>query len=104
MIGLRVADLALDDHQSRLSVDELASRAATSVRTLSRLFPSETGLTFKAWRQRARIVQSMDRLARGKPVARVAVELGFSSTASFSHAFRQVTAMTPTSFLGVEDQ
>jgi AraC-like DNA-binding protein len=103
-IGLRVADMALDDHQSRLSIDELASRAATSVRTLSRLFPSETGLTFKTWRQRARIVQSMDRLARGEPVARVAVELGFSSTASFSHAFRQVTAMTPTGFLGVEDQ
>ncbi len=103
-IGIRVANMALDDHKNRLSIEELASRAATSVRTLSRLFPSETGLTFKAWRQRARIVQAMDRLARGNAIADVAAEFGFSSTASFSHAFRQVTNMTPTSFLGMEDQ
>ena len=103
-IGIRVADMVLDDHQSRLAINELASRAATSVRTLSRLFPSETGLTFKAWRQRARIVQSMDQLARGNQIARVAAELGFASTASFSHAFRQVTAMTPSGFLDVEEQ
>lgn len=95
----RVADLALSDCQNRLSVTELASRSATSVRTLSRLFPMETGLTFKSWRQRARIVQAMDRLARGKEIARVSMEFGFSSTAAFSSAFRQVTAMTPTAFM-----
>ncbi|WP_308400444.1 AraC family transcriptional regulator [Agrobacterium tumefaciens] len=103
-IGIRVANMALDDHKNRLNIEELASRAATSVRTLSRLFPLETSLTFKAWRQRARIVQAMDHLARGNPIAGVAAEFGFSSTASFSHAFRQVTNMTPTSFLGMEDQ
>ena len=84
---------------NRLDAGELASRAATSVRTLSRLFPRETGLTFKAWRQRARVVHAMDRLARGDPVARVAADCGFASTAAFSCAFRQVTAMTPTTFL-----
>ncbi|TCM52588.1 AraC family transcriptional regulator [Rhizobium sp. PP-F2F-G48] len=99
-VGRRVADLAFEDRQNRLNVDELASRAATSVRTMSRLFPAETGMTFKSWRQRARIVQAMDWLARGNAIARVSVEFGFSSTASFSSAFRQVTAMTPTMFLG----
>ena len=96
----RVAALAFDDHQNRLDMGELASRAATSVRTVSRLFPAETGLTFKAWRQRARIVQAVDRLARGTAIARVSAEAGFASTAAFSCAFRQVTAMTPTAFLG----
>ena len=99
----RVADLAFSDHRNRLDLDELASRAATSVRTVSRLFPTETGLTFKAWRQRARIVHAMDRLARGAAIARVSVEAGFASTAAFSCAFRQVTAMTPTMFLGRTD-
>jgi AraC-like DNA-binding protein/quercetin dioxygenase-like cupin family protein len=99
-VGRRIADLAFEDRHNRLNVDELASRAATSVRTMSRLFPVETGMTFKAWRQRARIVQAMDWLARGNAIARVSVEFGFSSTASFSSAFRQVTAMTPTTFLG----
>ena len=101
--GRRVADLAFADRRNRLDVGELASRAATSVRTVSRLFPAETGLTFKAWRQRARIVHAMHRLARGNPVALVSAECGFASTAAFSCAFRQVTAMTPTTFLGRPD-
>lgn len=98
-VGLRVADLALGDKQNRLDAEELASRAATSVRSVSRLFPAETGLTLKAWRQRARIVQAMAQLARGTTIAQVSAEFGFASTASFSAAFRQVTAMTPTTFL-----
>ena len=103
LVGRRVADLAFGDHQNRWDLGELASRAATSVRTVSRLFPAETGLTFKAWRQRARIVHAMDRLARGNPITRVSTEAGFASTAAFSCAFRQVTAMTPTTFLGRPD-
>lgn len=94
----RVADVALDDPRAALSVGELASRAATSVRTVSRLFRLETGLSFKAWRQRARVVHAMDRLARGESIARVSARCGFASTAAFSSAFRQVTAMTPSRF------
>ena len=60
----------------------------------------ETGLTFKVRRQRARIVRAMDRLARGATIPRESAEAGFGSTAAFSCAFRQVTAMTPTTFLG----
>lgn len=97
--GQRIATVAGGDYANQLNVYEVASRSATSVRTLSRLFMAETGLTFKLWRQRARIVQAMDRLARGRTIAQVALELGFSSTAAFSHAFRQVTNMTPTAFI-----
>lgn len=95
----RVADLALADHKHRLDLGALASRAATSVRTVSRLFPAETGLSFKAWRQRARIVHAMNRLGRGESIAKVSSECGFASTSAFSSAFRQVTDMTPTAFL-----
>ena len=98
-IGRRVADLALADSRSQLDIDELASRAATSVRTISRLFPVETGLTFKAWRQRTRIVLAIDQLSTGKPISQVAATTGFASTAAFSFAFRQVTRMTPSHFL-----
>jgi AraC-like DNA-binding protein len=98
-IGRRVADLAFGDAQSQLDIGELASRAATSVRTISRLFPVETGLTYKAWRQRARIVVAIDELSKGSPISRVATQTGFASTAAFCFAFRQVTKMTPTTFL-----
>lgn len=94
-VAKRVAELALADTRNLMGMAELASRAATSIRTASRLFPMETGMTFKAWRQRARIVRAMEQLAQGKPIARVANDAGFSSTAAFSCAFRQVTASTP---------
>lgn len=100
VIGRRVADLALADADGRLGIGDLASRAATSVRTISRLFPAETGLTYKAWRQRARIVLAIDRLAAGRAVSQVAAQAGFASTAAFCFAFRQVTSLTPTAFLG----
>ncbi len=97
--GRRVADMALADPRSCLDIGDLAVRAATSVRTISRLFPAETGLTFKAWRQRARIVLAIDRLSAGSTVARVAAHAGFASTAAFCFAFRQVTGTTPTTFV-----
>ena len=99
-IGKRVADVALADQRNLLDLAELASRAATSVRTVTRIFPQETGLTLKAWRQRARIVRAMEQLARGDSSSKVAHDTGFASTAAFSSAFRQVTAMTPTAFMG----
>lgn len=102
--GQRIAHLVLADPQNRLNLGTLASRAATSVRTVSRLFPLETGLSFKAWRQRARIVHAINRLARGETIATVSDGCGFASTAAFSSAFRQVTHMTPTSFRAWSDK
>lgn len=98
-VGRRVADVALADTRNELGLSEIAFRAATSVRSASRLFPKETGLTFKAWRQRARIVRAIEQLAQGISSCKVAREAGFASTAAFSHAFRQVTARTPSSFI-----
>jgi AraC-like DNA-binding protein len=100
VVGRRIADLAIADPRGELDIGELASRAATSVRTISRLFPMETGLTFKAWRQRARIVVAIDRLAAGGAISLVASQVGFASTAAFCFAFRQVTNATPATFLG----
>ncbi len=97
--GRRLAEATFSDWQNRSSLPALAERSATSVRSASRLFPAETGLTFKAWRQRARIVRAIDRLARGESIARVSTAAGFASAAAFAAAFRQVTAMAPTQFV-----
>jgi AraC-like DNA-binding protein len=96
-VGRRVADLVLAD--SQIGISDLALRAATSIRTISRMFPVETGLTFKAWRQRARIALAIDQLSAGRAISQVAADVGFGSTTAFSFAFRQVTKMTPTAFL-----
>ena len=81
------------------ALDDIATRAGLSARTLTRLFPAETGLTFKQWRQRARILAAIDLLDRpGASVKSVAARLGFQSGAAFGQAFRQVLGMTPSAF------
>jgi len=95
LVGRRVADLLLADRKNRLDISEVAHRAATSVRSISRLFPLETGLTYNTWRQRSRIVLAMEQLSAGDAVSQVAADDGFANPAAFSFAFRQATSLTP---------
>ena len=51
----RAADIVLADLTASHEIEALARAVGTSARTLSRLFSSETQLSFKSWCQRARI-------------------------------------------------
>jgi AraC-like DNA-binding protein len=96
----RAADIVLGDPTASHEIETLAREVGTSARTLSRLFSSETQLSFKSWCQRARIAAAIERLSTepNVPVKQLASELGYASIPAFSHAFRQVTGKTPTEF------
>jgi AraC-like DNA-binding protein len=98
----RAADIVLGDPTSAHEIETLAQKVGTSARTLSRLFASETQLSFKSWCQRARIASAIEKLSTDANVSvkRLAAELGYASVPAFSHAFRQVTGKTPTEFAG----
>ena len=97
----RAAGIVLDDPTALHEIETLARHVGTSARTLSRLFTSETQLSFKSWCQRARIAAAIERLSTDTNVSikQVAGELGYASLPAFSHAFRQVTGRTPTEFV-----
>lgn len=59
--------LAADPADGR-SLGDWARAAGASERTLARLFVTETGLTFGAWRQRLRLLSAVARLADRKSV------------------------------------
>jgi AraC-like DNA-binding protein len=80
------------------TLDEWAGTASASARTLARLFQSETGLTFGAWRQQARVLDAMGRLANGAPVTQVALDLGYESVSAFSAMFRRAAGASPSAF------
>jgi AraC-like DNA-binding protein len=96
----RAADIVLADPTASHEIETLAREVGTSARTLSRLFSSETQLSFKSWRLRARIAAAIEKLSMepNVPVKQLASELGYASIPAFSHAFRQVTGKTPTEF------
>lgn len=92
----RVADMILADPADDCELALLAMAAGASARTITRLFPLETNLTFKEWRQRARIMAAVEALGSGQSsIKQLALKLGFSSVAAFGHAFRQIMGMTP---------
>jgi AraC-like DNA-binding protein/quercetin dioxygenase-like cupin family protein len=97
----RAADLVLRAPAAAHEIETLARKVGTSARTLSRLFASETQLSFKSWCQRARIAAAIERLSMGKNVSvkKLAADLGYASVPAFSHAFRRVTGKTPTEFV-----
>lgn len=100
----RAADIVLDDPTGAHEIETLARTVGTSARTLSRLFASETQLSFKSWCQRARIAAAIEKLSTETNVSvkQLASDLGYASVPAFSHAFRQVTGKTPTEFVGKE--
>ena len=96
----RAADIVLADPAAAHEIETLARAVGTSARTLSRLFSSETQLSFKSWCQRARIAAAIEQLSMQANVSikQLASDLGYASVPAFSHAFRQVTGKTPTEF------
>jgi AraC-like DNA-binding protein len=98
-IRLRRALLdVLKHHRWQLSVSELASLVAMSERTLARHLSAELGMNFRAWRQRARIIASLDLLANDQSVKAIATTLHFASASAYVAAFREVMGTTPNTF------
>ena|SRR5690606_15153485 len=71
-----------------------------SEKTLTRLFWRETGFTFRAWRQRLRLLSALPLLEQRQRVTDVALACGYDSTSAFIAAFRKHTGITPGELLG----
>jgi len=95
----RVTDGLSLDLGRRAGLDAWANSAGASARTLSRLFVKETGLTFQAWRQQARLLKALEWLAAGKPVTAIALDLGYESPSAFSAMFRGALGVPPGRYL-----
>ena len=88
----------LDTPGDQRTLDEWAVTLNASARTLARHFQSETGLSFGAWRQQARVLEAMGRLGNGAPVTQVALDLGYDSVSAFSAMFRRAAGASPSAY------
>jgi AraC-like DNA-binding protein len=69
----------VENPSASFDLDEWADRAGVSRRTLTRGFREETGMSFGAWRARARVVRALTLAAEGKPSGQVASAVGYRS-------------------------
>lgn len=77
------------------TINDYAKLVGVSERTLSRLFISQTNLSFRDWRQQARLLEALARLAAGQTVSTVALDLGYESQSAFGAMFKRVLGVTP---------
>jgi AraC-like DNA-binding protein/quercetin dioxygenase-like cupin family protein len=93
------ANVVLADAAESVTAGDVARRCGLSARTLERLFRSETGMTFGMWRQKARLLESVRRLAQGGSVTEAALDSGYSSVSAYIAAFKQTFGCTPGTML-----
>jgi AraC-like DNA-binding protein len=91
----RLAEIARTAPADRRPLATLAPLAGASPRTLERLFVTETGLSFGAWRHRNRMIAALEQLAQGASVADAGFEVGFETASSFVAAFKAMFGRTP---------
>ncbi|MET0384062.1 MAG: helix-turn-helix transcriptional regulator [Burkholderiaceae bacterium] len=75
-----------------------AAELALDVKTIQRLFARDTGMTFGQWRQQARLLHALERLAGGDKVVDVALALGYDSPSAFATMFKRQFGRTPSAF------
>jgi len=91
----RVIDALRAEPHNTNSLEDWAQIANASQRTLARLFRKETGLSFRQWRQQARLTAAMRALCVGERPAKAAAIAGFDSQPAFGAAFRKFFGLTP---------
>ncbi len=91
----KITDALLADPADTRTLQDWAVDLGASERTLARLFTRETGITFGQWRQQAKLLAALARLARGESVTAVAFDLGYASQSAFIAMFRRALGRTP---------
>lgn len=75
-----------------------AKRLNVTAKTVHRLFAKETGMTFAQWREQARLLFALQRLASDERVIDVAFDCGYASQSAFTAMFRRHFGIPPSAF------
>jgi AraC-like DNA-binding protein len=94
-----VIDLLLAAPAEPLRAADLAMRCGLSPSRFQHAFKEATGVAFRRFRTWARMRAVMQAVARGSNFTEAALDAGFSSSAHFSAAFRQMFGVAPSRLL-----
>ena len=88
-----------EEHLATVAVVDIGNALSISERTLRRRFRNATGMTWRDFVVRAKLIRAMSTLAEpGSNVLDVAMSVGFGSLSAFTRAFRTFTGSTPADY------
>lgn len=83
----------------RLTLSDIATQAATSVRTLNRRFQTETGQTPIQWLTGVRVRHAQELLEQtSESVEKIGYQVGFESMANFREHFKRAAGVSPQTY------
>ncbi len=91
-------------NQWLVPLHQIASDALMSERTFNRRLTAELGMSYRAWKQRARIVASLDLLSSRRSIKEIAHTMRFASPAAYIASFREILGCAPHAFRNLEAQ
>jgi AraC-like DNA-binding protein len=97
----RAAEYIDDNYTRSLKLADICAAAALSESYLIRAFKARYGMTPHAYVVNRRIQYSRAQLRRGRAIADIALEAGFSDQAHLQRVFKRMVAATPAQYQGI---
>jgi AraC family transcriptional regulator len=98
-LALHTAEILAASFTEPLRLSEIARCVGSAPHHLSRIFQRETGTSIHERLVELRLKRALEILHDGDPdLARLAVDLGFSSHSHFSRSFKSVFGMSPSKY------
>ncbi len=95
----QVVDLIKHSIDDNLSVEDLAKTVNLSAARLIQLFKKQTGIPIRRFRLWHRLFITAVRMGMGENLTQAAIAAGFTDSSHFSHTFRDMFGMSPSSVL-----
>lgn len=99
--ALELAQKILQEPGVTAPLPELATDTGASLRTLQRIFKTETGVPLEVWRLRARMQQGIVLLNSGMSVTETAYACGYANPSAFTAAFKRLFGVAPSRYAHV---
>lgn len=95
----QVCEYVVNHLSEPCSIAQLASACHMSIKTFERQFVQCTGMPFGKWRQKARLLYSLEALSEGSSITHIALEFGYGSHSAYSAAFKAFFGQSPSAFM-----
>jgi AraC-like DNA-binding protein len=95
---MQVCQKMIRQPDENVTIELIADHLAMSTRTLARKFKKETSLSFSQWRQQARLIEALGKLADQQPIAKIANDLGYTSSSAFTVMFKRTLGVEPSKY------